>query len=163
MSWTKADGAKIKITFDHPLVGDVAGQQSNFTVTCQEYTYVPGGTLQTITKTVNATYAGDTACELVLEMAPLTRFESAVGDITVAYSGGSLVGEGGAVAAFTQNFSPSDLAYKGDQNDAEHIEMSVTASGTLTKINYINTAPQDMGHIELSVTAAGTLTNINDL
>lgn len=163
MSWVKSDGAKIKITFDHPLVGDVAGQQSNFTVTCQEYTYVPGGTLQTITKTVNATYAGDTACELVLEMAPLTRFESAVGDIAVAYAGGSLMGEGGAVAAFTQSFSPSDLVFKGDQNDAEHIEMSATAEGTLTRIYYTNTSPQEMGHIEMSVAATGTLTNINDI
>lgn len=100
---------------------------------------------------------------IVLEMQPLERFESSAGNITVAYAGGSLMGEGGPVAAFTQSFSPSDLVYKGDQNDAEHIEMSVTATGTLTRIYYINTAPQDMGHIEMSVTATGTLTNINNL
>ena len=163
MSWAKSDGAKIKITFDHPLVGDVTGQQGHFIVTCQEYTYVPGGTLQTVTKTVNSTYAGDTAYELVIEMAPLTRFESAVGNVNVAYSGGLLMGEGGAVAAFTQSFSPSDLAYKGDQNDAEHIEMSATAEGTLTRIYYTNTSPQEMGHIEMSVAATGTLTKINDI
>jgi len=101
---------------------------------------------------------------IVLEMQPLERFESAAGNITVAYAGGSLMGEGGPVAAFTQSFSPSDLAYKGDQNDAEHIEMSVTATGTLTRIYYIDMAPQDMGHIEISsITATGTLTNVNDL
>ena len=100
---------------------------------------------------------------IVLEMEPLQRFESAAGDITVTYAGGSLMGEGGPVAAFTQSFSPSELAYKGDQNDAEHIEMSASAAGTLTRIYYTSTAAQDMGHIEMSVTATGTLTNINNL
>ena len=101
---------------------------------------------------------------IVLEMQPLERFESAADNITVAYAGGSLMGEGGPVAAFTQTFAPSDLAYKGDQNDAEHIEMSASAAGTLTRIYYTDTAAQDMGHIEISsVTAMGTLTNVNDL
>lgn len=101
---------------------------------------------------------------IVLEMEPLQRFESAAGNITVAYAGGSLMGEGGPVAAFTQTFSPSDLAPKPDQNDQEHIEMSASATGTLTRIYYTNTAAQDMGHIEIaSVTATGTLTNVSDL
>ena len=101
---------------------------------------------------------------IVLEMEPLQRFESAAGDITVTYAGGSLMGEGGSVAAFTQSFSPSELAYKGDQNDAEHIEMSASAAGTLTRIYYTDTAPQDMGHIEISsVTAVGTLTKVSDI
>ena len=100
---------------------------------------------------------------IILEMEPLQRFESAAGNISVAYAGGSIMGEGGPVAAFTQTFSPSDLAYKGDQNDAEHIEMSASAVGTLTRIYYTNTAAQDMGHIEMSVTATGTLTNVSDI
>ena len=57
MSFVKADGAAIKIIFDRPLVGDVAGNQSHFTVTVPEYTFVPGGTLQNITKAVKSTYA----------------------------------------------------------------------------------------------------------
>ena len=103
---------------------------------------------------------------MILEMQPLQRFESAVGDITVAYDGGgSLVGEGGAVLAFSQNFTPVGLTPKPHQNDAEHIEISsVAVTGTLTKINYTNTAAQDQGHIEIaSVTATGTLTNVNNI
>lgn len=57
MSWTKADGAKIKITFDRPIVSGQTGQQNYFTVTVPEYTFVPGGTLQNVTKAVKNTYA----------------------------------------------------------------------------------------------------------
>ena len=103
---------------------------------------------------------------LILEMEPLQRFESSAGNITVAYNGGgTLIGEGGAVLAFTQTFTPVGLTPKPHQNDAEHIEISsVAVTGTLTKINYTNTAAQDQGHIEIaSVTATGTLTNVNNI
>lgn len=56
MSWAKSDGAKIKITFDHPISG-ADNNQSHFTVTVPEYTFVPGGTLQNVTKAVKSTYA----------------------------------------------------------------------------------------------------------
>ena len=56
MSFTKSDGAKIKITFDQPISG-VDNNQSHFTVTVPEYTFVPGGTLQNVTKAVKNTYA----------------------------------------------------------------------------------------------------------
>jgi hypothetical protein len=56
MSWVKSDGAKIKITFDRPIVSGQTGQQSFFTVTVPEYTFVPGGTLQNVTKAVKSTY-----------------------------------------------------------------------------------------------------------
>ena len=54
--WTKADGAKIQITFSEPLIGDVSGNQAAFTVTVPEYDMVPGGTLQNVTKAVKSTY-----------------------------------------------------------------------------------------------------------
>lgn len=57
MSFTKADGAKIKITFDQPITAGAASEQSHFTVTVPEYDYVPGGVLQNVTKTVKSTYA----------------------------------------------------------------------------------------------------------
>ena len=101
---------------------------------------------------------------MILEMEPLQRFESTAGDITVAYDGGgSLVGEGGAVLAFTQNFTPVGLAPKPNQNDVEHIEISsVAAAGTLTKIYYTNTAEAE--HIEITgITATGTLTKVSDI
>ena len=103
---------------------------------------------------------------IILEMEPLQRFESAVGQITVAYNGGgTLVGDGGAVLAFTQTFTPTGLVPKPHQNDAEHIEISsVAAAGTLTKIYYTDTATQDQGHIEIAgITATGTLTKVSDI
>lgn len=102
--------------------------------------------------------------KIILEMEPLQRFESAAGDITVAYSGGTLAGVGGVVAPFSRKFTPNGLVYKGDQNDAEHIELSATAVGILIHIYYTDTVPQDQGHVELSsVTATGVLTNVNDI
>lgn len=165
MSWTKADGAKIKITFSEPLTGTVTGNQAHFTVTSQEYNYVPGGTLGAITHTVTATAAGDTTKELILTVKDTERFESAVGQITVAYDGGgSLVGEGGAVLAFTQSFAPTDLVPKPHQNDAEHIVLGATSTCMLTKIAYTNTAQQDMGHIKIiSAAVTGVLTPVSHI
>lgn len=173
MSWTKADGAKIKITFSLPLVGSVSESASSFTVTAQEYDFVPNGTLHNVVKAVNSVvgYTGqpesiDDAKSIVLEMKPLERFESAVGDIMVAYNGvGGLSGTGGQVAPFNVAFTPTELAYKGDQNDQEHVEISnITASSMLMKVNYTVFENQDQGHLEISnITAIGTLTHINNI
>ena len=54
--FTKADGAKIQITFSEPLTGDVTGNQSHFTVSVPEYSMVPGGTLSSVSKAVKSTY-----------------------------------------------------------------------------------------------------------
>ena len=56
MSWAKSDGAKIRIAFNLPLVGDLSGQQSFFSVTVPEYNFVPEGTLGNVSKTVLSTY-----------------------------------------------------------------------------------------------------------
>ena len=55
--WTKADGAKIQITFSEPLTGTVTGNQSHFTVSVPEYDMVPGGTLSNVAKAVKSTSA----------------------------------------------------------------------------------------------------------
>lgn len=101
---------------------------------------------------------------IVLEMQPLERFESAAGDITVAYDGsGTLQGAGGPVSAFEQSFAPTDLIPKPDQNDQEHINIaSIAATSNLMRIYYSNAYCNE--HINIaSITAVGTLTNINDL
>lgn len=54
--WTKGDGAKIQLTFTEPLIGDVSGNQSHFTVTIPEYDMVPEGKLSNVVKTVKSTY-----------------------------------------------------------------------------------------------------------
>ena len=121
----------------------------------------------TLTPTVSGLHFAFRTAEdnysIILEMEPLQRFESTAGPITVAYNGGgTLVGDGGAVLAFTQSFVPTDLVPKPHQNDAEHIVLSSTPTGMLTKIIYINTAEQDMGHIGITgITATGALTPVS--
>ena len=102
---------------------------------------------------------------IVLEMEPLQRFESAAGNITVAYAGGSLMGEGGPVEAFEKSFTPADLMFKGDQNDAEHMLISdISPIATLTRIYYTNTDEQEQGHIQLSsIAPTATLTHVDDI
>ena len=165
MSWVKGDGAAIKITFDKALLGDVSGNQSHFTVTAKEYNWVPNGTLQSVSKTVLSTAAGATAKEVVLNMADLARFESAV-ELTVTYDGlGTLAGTTGNVEAFTQIFIPQGLVSKPDQNPMEHIEViSTVITASLLRIYTTDTFPQDTGHIEVTgVTAIAILTHVNDL
>lgn len=164
--WVKGDGAKIQITFTEPLVGDVGGNQSHFVITVPEYDMVPEGILSNVVKAVKSTQMPGDRHNLILEMEPLQRFESSAGDITVAYDGGgTLIGEGGPVLAFSRTFSPSGLIPKPHQNDAEHIEISsIVPTAVLTRIYYTNTADQDQGHIEISgITATGVLTNVHDI
>ena len=51
--------------------------------------------------------------------------------------------------------------FKPDVTDAEHIELTVTAGGTLTRITRIST--QESEHISLAVAASGALTHVDDL
>ncbi|MEG2001096.1 MAG: hypothetical protein RR053_06880 [Evtepia sp.] len=52
MSFNKGDGAKIKLTFSEPLIGNAAGNEGSFTVSVPEYDYVPGGTISNVVKKV---------------------------------------------------------------------------------------------------------------
>lgn len=160
--FVKADGARILIVFDKPLIGTVTDQQSHFKVMVHEYTMVPGGVIQDVVKEVNSTEAGELENQLILNMEPLQRFESAVGRITIEYDGeGTLMGVGGPVVAFSASFSPTGLIPKDNPNDMEHISISVSASGRLTKVTYSDTSENE--HIKISVTAVGVLTHINDI
>ena len=82
--WTKADGAKIKITFSEPLIGDVSGNQAAFTVTVPEYDMVPGGTLSNVAKAVKSTY-GKTSAEGTVNLSAgvLTDVAVAAGKLTL--------------------------------------------------------------------------------
>ena len=80
--WTKADGAKIQITFSEPLIGDISGNQAAFTVTVPEYNMVPGGTLSSVKKAVKSTSAK------VIYAATINLSAGALTDVVV--SGGKL-------------------------------------------------------------------------
>jgi hypothetical protein len=103
--------------------------------------------------------------EIMLTVEPNDRFNSVVGNLTVAYNStiGNLAGSGGPVASFSQAFAPADLVAKPHQNDQEHIAItSVTANGTLTAIQYLSAKADE--HISITgITAVGVLTNINDI
>lgn len=105
-------------------------------------------------------------CFIVLEFASgnQSSVQNAVGPITVAYNGTTLAGLGGFVQAFELECSIGSMDYKGGQNDVEHIEFSsITATGTLTKIEYQDAKSGDE-HIEFSsITATGTLTHVDDI
>lgn len=166
--WTVSDGRQIAIRFTEAITSGIdTCPATSFTVTVPEYTYVPGGTIQNVAKTVESVTAHPTEPNtVILTMAATERFESAAGNITVTYNGaGGLIGVGGSVASGTITFSPSDLIPKPDQNDEEHIEITdISADGTLTRIYYTDTAEQDQGHIEIvGIAAIGTLTHINDI
>lgn len=90
--------------------------------------------------------------------------QNAAAPITVAYNGATLSGDGGFVQAFELECPIDGLTYKGDQNDAEHIEIaSIQTVGTLTRIYYSGyTAPAE--HIEIgNITATGVLTHVDDI
>ena len=75
--WTKGDGAKIQLTFTEPLIGDVSGNQSHFTVTIPEYDMVPEGPLSNVVKTVKSTY-GRTAYSQTVDLSSGTLTDLAV-------------------------------------------------------------------------------------
>lgn len=91
----------------------------------------------------------------------LTSIQNAAGDITVAYAGGTLMGRGGPVLAFSRTFTPEDLIFKGHQNDTEHIEVDLSVSGELKRVDYINT--RELEHIEVNISVEGQLINIKDI
>ena len=100
---------------------------------------------------------------LILEMQPLQRFESAAGNIVVGYDGaGSLSGKGGAVVAFSKSFAPTELVWKGDQNDLEQISISdINVVPNLIRIYYLYA--QCIENIQFSIDPHGILTHINDI
>lgn len=120
-----------------------------------------------VTPTLTALWLEDPSAPqnvIRLVMKDLKRFHNIVGDLTVTYDGsGGLMGAGGAVAAFTETFTPTDLVPKPHQNDQERVEIMLSATSTLLHIYYSN-AKSDDEKIEISsINANGVLTNINDL
>ena len=99
--------------------------------------------------------------KVVLDMEPLQRFESAVGEITITYSGGTLQGEGGPAEAFSQKFTPTDLAYKGDQNCQSHLALTISVTSVLTTVAYKLSKGEE--HLQITAQATGTLTDVNNL
>ena len=90
--------------------------------------------------------------------------QNAAAPITVAYNGATLAGSDGFVQAFELSCPIDGLEYKGDQNDAEHIEInSIKVSGTLKRVYYSECSAPDE-HIEIgNITATGVLTHVDNV
>ena len=135
-------------------------------ITGKEYNYVPNGALVDKAYYISSVDGHPTEDNtILLTVVANNKFESAVGDLAVSYDAakGNLRGRAGLVSTFSKSFTPDGLAAKPDQNDAEHIDVSVTSTGTMTEIYYTTTV-QEMGRIEISeVAASGVLTNVNNL
>lgn len=101
---------------------------------------------------------------LVLGNGNVNSIQNAIGDVTVKYSGGNLVGVGGAVVEFEKTFTPKDLIFKGPQNEIEHIEVNnIEVYGNLIEMNYGDYRSGDE-HIEVSsISVTGILTHIDDI
>ena len=90
--------------------------------------------------------------------------QNAAAPVTVAYNGATLAGDGGFVQAFELDCPIDGLEYKGDQNDAEHIDVkSIRAIGELKRVSYIGYSNGAESINLASITATGTLTHVNDI
>lgn len=146
------------------LIAKPVGNEKAFEVKGKVCTYAPDGELVEETFDVVSVSLHDTVENaLLLEIDDFDRFESVVGDLTVSYSRvrGNLSGTRGAVDDFSFSFPPEGLVWKGDQHDAEHISVTLNASGNFIRVYYSDV--QEAEHIEVSLSATGVLTHIDDI
>ena len=152
----------IEFTQDITNTALMANIADHFGVVVNEYEYTPlGGLIQTERTVASVTKTDSRTLEIVIDT---PNFSSAIGDITVIYDGkGGLKGAGGMVKAFTDTFTPTDLTWKGHQNDVEHIKIAdIDASVTVRPVTYYTTNNNE--HLEVNdITAGITLINIHDL
>lgn len=141
------------------------GNETKFTVSFDEYNYVPGGTSSRKTRAVTSLEVADPQT-LILNFDPgcTNSIQRAAGDITVTYDGsGTLMGQGGPVLAFERTFTPVDLDPKNNPHVMEHVGVSdIRAKGDLLQVFCINLGENE--HIDMSsITAVGTLTHVDDI
>lgn len=141
------------------------GNETKFTVSFDEYNYVPGGTTSRKTQEVTSLEVADSHTLILNFGSGCTHsIQRAAGDITVAYDGsGTLMGQGGPVLAFEKTFTPKDLDPKNNPHDGEHLEAELSAVAKFTRVYYssLNPGGENMG-IE-NLTAVGLLTHVDDI
>ena len=163
VSVTNDGDTRILIAFSADLIGDLTDAAAHFAVRFSVPDWSPGGPLHEQTRTpVSVVADGTDGVALIFAAGNQTALNNAYGDVAVEYDGaGPLQGEGGPVYPFTASFTPEDLTPKNNHDDAEHIELDLTALGSLIRIYHTDAA--DAENIGLAVTAAGTLTHVDDL
>ena len=168
MYYDRPYGKYIVAVFDGPVSAPTENDVSHFTVTAQMAVVGDDGhlALTPAPRTVTGVAAHpDVANALLITLDTAERLDECWKHVVLAYDGsGSLTGYGRPVEAFEIEFDPQSIAYKGDQNAEEHLEInSITASGTLIRLYYSDYKSVDE-HIEISsITATGTLTHVDDI
>lgn len=165
---TATNGTGLAIEFTQDIVGPtVVDNEANFIVSFQTYDFVPGGSLITVTRAVTSIGIDGTdnrKLHLGFDSGITNSLQNCVGDITVAYTDGTIYGEGGPVADFEITFTPDDMEVKHNPNvETGHVEIgNVVAIGNLVEVTYHNT--NNIENISISeISAVGKLTHINDL
>lgn len=165
MIWVKADGKYIEVSFDANIISDVATCNVDaIYLTYLEFDFVPEGTASTVVRSIES-ISEITQSKILLTMPDMKRFESAYGDITVIYdcTMGNLLGDVGLVNSFAVTFTPSGLAPKPDQNDAEHISVSVDVVSSLIPIITSSAKAKDEHISIVSVVVTTDLIHIDDV
>lgn len=167
---SKADGTQIAIKFTEELLGDVAGAVTDnseaFIVRGREYDFVPDGVLLDTTYAIASVERHPTeARTLLLTVVSNNKFESVVGELTIEYDAGKgdLHGRAGPVSTFSASFTPTDLVPKPNQNDKEHIDVSISATGSMTKIFYSSYSDDQAFVGVVSINAVGVLTHVDHI
>ena len=158
---TNSDGTEIEIEFSDDI-DSIEGNENAFTVTINEYDYVPGGTLSSKNKTVNSVIKQNNNT-LLLQFDSNNSIRNAVGEVKITYSNGTIVDNGGLLPSFTKSFVPEGLIPKNNPNGIEHIDISdIVLQGRLVKINIMDS--KDNEHVDVSdVVASGTLTHVDNI
>lgn len=163
-----SEGAEVAIRFSQPLVGDIAGNEARIVVTGQTYDYVPGGDLKSVSidvvsvsRTTELYPEDSTVVYLKFEPGNTKSLRNMVGPVSIAYSNGTLRGQGGRVKDFTLKFTPTNLEPKHHPNADEHVETVIEVKPKLTRIYYTDTSESE--HIEAVVRPVGNLISIDDI
>jgi hypothetical protein len=153
---SKAEGKKIAIKFTMPLLGDVTGNVSAFSVTGQEYKYINGPIIAK-TYTVTSVVAHPTEPRtLLITVDQFARFNNVEGQLTVSYNQalGNLKGTTGDVLSFNYPFTATDLRREINPNDEETIRGIIIATLDYSLIQYLSASSTEQHTIKANALTA---------
>lgn len=134
------------------------GNEGALIIIGEEYQYVNGPLIPKEYKVISVEKHPDYSDDkhLLVTLHPQSRFNNVEGPLTVQYdqSQGSLMGRGGPVEGFTEEFTPTGLVQKPNPGPAENFKMTAAAAVDLLKVEYNNRYAVE----NFKITAAATIT-----
>lgn len=162
---TGVEGDEIAIQFSQPLTGDVSGDAASFQLSGFAYSYIPGGDLEPVSRSVTQVsldVEDPSIVYLRLGSGMSNNLQSLYGEVKISYSGGTLKGKGGPVDSFELIFLPVNLVAKNNPHTLENVLLrNFSAQGQLLEVYYTST--KELEHISLLASATAALTSIDDL